>query len=218
MTEQILLIDDDASLRRVTEFNLEKEGYRVLTAANGAEGIASFKRYRPALVITDVKMPEIDGYEVLNQVLELEPETLVVMVTAFSSIELAVTAMKNGAYDYVTKPFSRDQLNIVVAKALQYRKLQRENSNLKETLGGNSGPQQIIGTSRAMQQVMQRVARVAPTNASVLINGESGTGKEVIAKALNRRELCSDPPKSDRKRAVRTHQGFIYRRDQGPQR
>lgn len=185
MTEQILLIDDDASLRRVTEFNLDKEGYRVLTAADGAEGIALFKKYRPALVITDVKMPEIDGYEVLNQVLELEPETLVVMITAFSSIELAVTAMKNGAYDYVTKPFSRDHLNIVVAKALQYRKLKRENSNLKEAMG-DSGPQQVIGTSRAMQQVMQRVAKVAPTNASVLINGESGTGKEVIAKALHR--------------------------------
>lgn len=193
MTEPILLIDDDVSLRRVTEFNLDKEGYRVLTAANGAEGIALFKRYRPALVITDVKMPEIDGYEVLKQVLELEPETLVVMITAFSSIELAVTAMKNGAYDYVTKPFSRDQLAIVVAKALQYRKLRRENSNLKEAMV-DSGPQQVIGASPAMQQVMQRVVRVAPTNASVLINGESGTGKEVIAKALHQGSERSDGP------------------------
>lgn len=189
MSEQILLIDDDVSLRRVTEFNLEKAGYRVLTAADGEEGVALFKRYRPSLVITDVQMPTIDGYQVLQQVLELEPQTLVIIITAFSSVEQAVEAIKQGAYNYLTKPFSRDQLNLTVAKAFEYRKLQRENRQLKDVLADTDNRLQIIGKAPAMQQLMDRVERVAASNASVLLSGESGTGKEVVAKALHR---CSE--------------------------
>ncbi|WP_303720557.1 sigma-54 dependent transcriptional regulator [Malonomonas rubra] len=194
MSEQILLIDDDASLRRVTEFNLQQAGYHVLAAANGAEGLALFKRYRPALVITDVQMPEMDGYQVLRQVLELEPQTLVIIITAYSSVEQAVGAIKDGAYDYVTKPFSRDQLTLAVAKAFEYRKLWRENIQLRDVLSGNFDRKQIIGQSRSMQQLLERVERVAATQASVLISGESGTGKEVIAKALHQgSERCDGP-------------------------
>ena len=186
MPEQILLIDDDVSLRRVTEFNLEKAGYRVLTAVDGEEGLALFRRHRPALVITDVQMPGIDGYQVLQQVLELEPQALVIIVTAFSSVEQAVEAIKQGAYNYLTKPFSRDQLNIAVAKAFEYRKLRRENLQLRGVLADSDSRSQIIGQSPAMQQLLDRVERVAVSNASVLLSGESGTGKEVIAKALHR--------------------------------
>lgn len=194
MAEQILLIDDDVSLRRVTEFNLQEAGYQVLTAANGAEGVELFKRHRPALVITDVQMPEMDGYQVLQQVLELEPLTLVIIVTAFSSVEQAVVAIKDGAYDYVTKPFSRDQLTLSVAKAFEYRRLRLENTQLKDVLASKLDRQQIIGKSRVMQQLMQRVERVAASQASVLICGESGTGKEVIAKALHRGSERSGGP------------------------
>jgi len=194
MTEQILLIDDDVSLRRVTEFNLQEAGYKVLTAADGTEGLALFRRYRPALVITDVQMPEMDGYQVLQQVLELEPQTLVIIITAFSSVEQAVGAIKDGAYDYVTKPFSRDQLNMAVAKALEFRALRRENLQLKDALEHKPGNQQIIGQSRAMHQLMERVEKVAASQASVLISGESGTGKEVIAKALHRGSERSSGP------------------------
>ncbi len=194
MAEQILLIDDDVSLRRVTEFNLQESGYKVLTAANGADGVALFKRYRPALVITDVQMPEMDGYQVLQQVLALEPQTLVIIVTAFSSVEQAVGAIKDGAYDYVTKPFSRDQLTLAVAKAFEYRRLRRENTQLKDVLASGLDRQQIIGESRAMQQLLQRVERVAASQASVLISGESGTGKEVIANALHQGSERSDGP------------------------
>ncbi len=194
MAEQILLIDDDVSLRRVTEFNLEKAGYRVLTAADGEEGLAVFKRYRPSLVITDVQMPSMDGYQVLQQVLELEPQTLVIIVTAFSSVEQAVAAIKQGAHNYLTKPFSRDQLNIAVAKAFEYRKLQQENRQLKDVLAATDNRSQIIGRSPVMLQLMSRVERVAASSASVLISGESGTGKEVIAKALHRRSERSGGP------------------------
>ncbi|HEY5674370.1 MAG TPA: sigma-54 dependent transcriptional regulator [Malonomonas sp.] len=185
MAKQILLIDDDVSLRRVTEFNLQEAGYDVLTAADGSEGLALFKRHRPTLVITDVQMPGISGYEVLEQILQLEPQTLVIIVTAFSSVEKAVTAMKSGAYDYLTKPFSRDQLSLTVSKAFAFGNLRRENIRLKDALSGQSSNNQIVGQSKSMQNLLLRVAKVAASQASVLISGESGTGKEVIAKALH---------------------------------
>ena len=194
MADEILLIDDDVSLRRVTEFNLQQAGYRVIVAANGSEGLELFRRHRPPLVVTDVQMPEMDGYQVLQAVLELEPQTLVIIITAFSSVEQAVEAIKQGAYDYVTKPFSRDQLNLTIAKAFSYGKLQRENTQLKDELAGQLEGQQIIGESTPMQQLLQRVERVAVSQASVLISGESGTGKEVIAKALHRGSERKDGP------------------------
>ncbi len=194
MAKQILLIDDDVSLRRVTEFNLQEAGYQVVTAANGIDGVELFKRHRPAMVISDVQMPEMDGYQVLQEVLELEPQTLVIIITAFSSVEKAVAAMKSGAHDYLTKPFSRDQLSLAVAKAFEFRKLRQENTQLKDALAGKLDRQQIIGRSRAMQQLLQRVERVAVSQASVLISGESGTGKEVIAKALHQGSERRDGP------------------------
>jgi len=186
MAQQILLIDDDASLRRVTEFNLQEAGYHVLTASDGSEGLTLFKRYRPSLVITDVQMPGMSGYEVLDAVLSLEPQTLVIIVTAFSTVAQAVEAMKVGAYDYLAKPFSRDQLSLTVAKAFEFRNLQQENSQLKDVLSGHLDREQIIGESNAMKQLLERVEKVASSQAFALISGESGTGKEVIAKALHR--------------------------------
>lgn len=186
MARQILLIDDDVSLRRVTEFNLQEAGYHVLTANDGAAGLTLFKRYHPELVITDVQMPGMNGYEVLAAVLKLEPQTLVIIVTAFSTVAQAVDAMKVGAYDYLAKPFSRDQLSLTVAKAFEYSNLRQENSQLKEALSKGVDAEQIIGQSKEMRQLLQRVEKVAASQASVLISGESGTGKEVIAKALHR--------------------------------
>lgn len=194
MARQILLIDDDASLRRVTEFNLQEAGYHVLTARDGAAGLTLFKRHRPELVITDVQMPGMDGYEVLAAVLDLEPQTLVIIVTAFSTVAQAVDAMKVGAYDYLAKPFSRDQLSLTVAKAFEYRNLRQENTQLKAALSENADSEQIIGQSKGMQLLLQRVEKVAASQASVLICGESGTGKEVIAKALHRGSERSKGP------------------------
>ncbi|MEA3361833.1 MAG: sigma-54 dependent transcriptional regulator [Thermodesulfobacteriota bacterium] len=194
MAQQILLIDDDASLRRVTEFNLQEAGYHVVTANDGTEGLTLFKRYRPPLVITDVQMPGMSGYDVLEAVLSLDPQTLVIIVTAFSTVAQAVDAMKVGAYDYLAKPFSRDQLSLTVAKAFEYRNLRQENSQLKAALSENADSEQIIGQSARMQQLLQRVEKVAASQASVLISGESGTGKEVIAKALHRGSERSKEP------------------------
>lgn len=194
MAQKVLVIDDDVSLRRVMEFNLEESGYEVLTAGNGDEGLSLFKRYRPEMVITDVQMPGMSGYEVLEKLLELEPRTLVIIVTAFSTVEQAVEAMKVGAYDYLAKPFGRDQLIMTVAKAFKFRHLSQENLQLKEELAGPDKSGQVIAEAPAMKVLMERVTKVAASEASVLISGESGTGKEVIAKALHRGSMRHKEP------------------------
>lgn len=185
MAQKILVIDDDVSLRRVMEFNLEQAGYQVLTAGNGEKGLELFRRHRPEMVITDVQMPGISGYEVLERLIELEPQTLVIIVTAFSTVEQAVDAMKVGAYDYLAKPFGRDQLTLTVAKAFEFRKLNQENKQLKEELAGSVQRHHIVAEAPAMKKLMERVSKVAASDVSVMISGESGTGKEVIAKALH---------------------------------
>lgn len=185
MAQKILVIDDDVSLRRVMEFNLEQAGYQVLTAGSGEKGLELFRRHRPEMVITDVQMPGISGYEVLERLIELEPQTLVIIVTAFSTVEQAVDAMKVGAYDYLAKPFGRDQLTLTVAKAFEFRKLNQENKQLKEELAGSVQRHHIVAEAPAMKKLMERVSKVAASDVSVMISGESGTGKEVIAKALH---------------------------------
>ncbi len=194
MARKILVIDDDVSLRRVMEFNLGEAGYDVLTAGDGEDGLALFRRHRPEMVITDVQMPGMSGYEVLEQLLEIEPRTLVIIVTAFSTVEQAVEAMKVGAYDYLAKPFGRDQLIMTVAKAFEVKKLRQENLQLKEELSGNDRSSQIIADAPRMKVLMDRVRKVAASEASVLISGESGTGKEVIAKALHHGSARSKEP------------------------
>ncbi|HKJ04949.1 MAG TPA: sigma-54 dependent transcriptional regulator [Geopsychrobacteraceae bacterium] len=195
MAEKVLLIDDDVSLRRVVEFTLQEAGYQVLTATNGEDGLRIFRQSRPALVITDVQMPGISGYQVLEQVVQSDPQALVIIVTAFSTVEQAVGAMKSGAYDYLTKPFSRDQLRVTVSKAFEFRGLKQENVRLKDALAEkNSDADQIIGKSPRMLQLMERVERVAASQASVLLTGESGTGKEVIARALHQGSQRTDGP------------------------
>lgn len=193
MKKQILVIDDDVSLRRVVEFTLEQAGYEVFSAGTGDEGLALFQRHRPPLVITDVQMPGMGGYEVLEKIKALDADTLVMMITAFSSVENAVEAIKLGAYDYVTKPFSRDQLVLAVAKAFEYRGLRRENLQLKTALA-DKGEFEIIGDSAPMKRLLQRVEKVAASQVSVLLSGESGTGKEVIARALHRGSECAAGP------------------------
>ena len=181
----ILIIDDDASLRRVLEYNLQEAGYAVATASSGEEGLAMFEDVAPVLVITDMKMPGMDGMQVLKAAKERSPETLVIMITAFGTVDIAVEAMKSGAYDYITKPFNRDELRITVAKALQFSGLTHENKRLKSVLADRSDFRSMVGSSAAMEKVFQVVAKVADTEASVLITGESGTGKELVARSIH---------------------------------
>jgi len=192
--QTVLLIDDDDSLRRVTEYTLHEAGYRVLTAANGEEGLRLFALEKPPVVITDIQMPGLSGYEVLKRIKAEEPETLVIVITAFGSVEKAVEAMKLGAYDYLTKPFSRDELRLTVGKALSYRGLQQENLRLKEELSDRVDFAHLVGISDGMQQVFDMVRRVAASEATVLVTGESGTGKELIARAIHHGSERHDAP------------------------
>lgn len=185
MAAKILIIDDDTSLRRVLEYNLQEEGYEVVTAADGEAGLARFAECSPALVVTDLKMPGISGFQVLATIKERSPATLVIVITAFGAIDTAIEAMKLGAYDYITKPFNRDQLKLVVKKALELQGLSEENRLLKEELTERAEFRNIIGISRGMEQVFAIVRKVADTEATVLITGESGTGKELVAKSIH---------------------------------
>ncbi len=194
MKPKILVIDDDTSLRRVLEYNLQEAGYDVTPAASGEEGIRLFAEVAPALVITDMKMPGMDGMQVLKAIKERSPETLVIMITAFGTVDVAVEAMKSGAYDYITKPFNRDELRLTVAKAFQLRGLTTENRRLKEELSDKTDFRTIIGSSVGMEKVFEIVRKVADTDASVLITGESGTGKELVARSIHRNSSRCDAP------------------------
>jgi two-component system NtrC family response regulator len=185
MSYKILIIDDDTSLRRVLEYNLQEEGYGVVAAANGGEGLACFDDLQPDLVITDLKMPGVSGFQVLKIIREKAPGLPVIVITAFGAVETAVEAMKLGAYDYITKPFNRDALRLTVRKALEMRGLSEENRRLRAELTDRAEFRNIIGVSRAMEQVFAVVRKVADTDATVLITGESGTGKELVAKAIH---------------------------------
>jgi two-component system NtrC family response regulator len=182
---KILVIDDDTSLRRVLEYNLQEEGYEVLSSASGEEGLNLFGQFNPDLVITDMKMAGMDGLMVLKSVRERSPDTLVIIITAFGTVDVAVKAMKAGAYDYITKPFNRDALKLTVRKALQFSGLFRENRRLKSELSDRADFRTIVGSSKEMERVFEMIRRVADTEASVLITGESGTGKELVARAIH---------------------------------
>jgi len=190
----VLILDDDDSLRRVVEFTLEEAGYKVFAAADAEAGLKVFARERPPLVITDIQMPGMSGYDVLKRIKDESPETLVIIITAFGTVDQAVKAMKEGAYDYITKPFSRDALRMTVAKALSYRGLREENRHLRRRLGEQVDFEHLIGISEKMQDVFTMVRRVAPSDATVLISGESGTGKELIARAIHNGSDRRDRP------------------------
>ena len=183
--ETVLVIDDDTSLRRVMEFTLHEAGHKVVTAEDGESGLEVFRSVNPSVVITDIQMPGLSGYDVLKQIKSEDADCLVIMITAFGTVEQAVNAMKDGAFDYITKPFSNDELTLVVERALAYRGLQEENVRLKQQLDDQVNFEHLVGISDAMQQVFAMVRRVAASEATVLIGGESGTGKELIAKAIH---------------------------------
>jgi two-component system NtrC family response regulator len=181
----ILLIDDDDSLRRVVEYNLREEGYDVVTAAAGAEGLQLFQNRPVDLVLTDVRMPEMDGVDVLARLKAVQSDIPVVMLTAHGTITSAVEAMKLGAFDYLTKPFDRDRLKAVVRKALDMAALASENRQLRQVIAERFSFASMIAGSRAMRAVTDTASRVAQADTTVLLEGESGTGKELLAKAIH---------------------------------
>ena len=181
----ILIADDDESLRRIIEYNLSNKGYRIFLADDGEEALNIFKSEDVDIVITDIKMEKVDGLELLEEIKRLKSNALVIMITAHGSIETAVRAMKLGAYDYITKPFDRDELQIMVEKALSLQSLMSENIRLRQELADRFSLDNIIGASSKMKRIYDMVARVAKSDSTVLLQGESGTGKELIARAIH---------------------------------
>ena len=182
---KILIVDDDASIRKVIGFILEESGYTVRSEQSGADALRTIESDRPDLVLTDIKMPGMDGIALLKEIKTLDGSIPVIILTAFGTVETAVEAMKIGATDYLTKPISRDELTLTVEKTLRMQHLENENASLKQSLQERFNFANILGLSPAMQNVFDAVRKVAGTDASVLITGESGTGKELIAKAIH---------------------------------
>ncbi|KKM62124.1 hypothetical protein LCGC14_1524840 [marine sediment metagenome] len=190
----ILIADDDENLRRIIEYNLSNKGYRVLLASNGEEALDIFKNDDVDIAVTDIKMEKIDGIELLEEIKKLKSNALVIMITAHGSIETAVKAMKLGAHDYITKPFDRDELQIVIEKALNLQSLMVENIRLRQELTDRFSLNNVIGVSSKMKKIYDLVARVAKSDSTVLLQGESGTGKELIARAIHFNSSRAEKP------------------------
>lgn len=189
---KILVIDDEEHMCWALEKGLRQEGYQVLTATRSKQGLELLRKEIPSLVILDLKMPEMDGLEVLVKAKDLMPKLPVIMITAHGTIDTAIEAMKLGAADYITKPFDLDELKLVVRQALMVSRLQEEVTFLRSELSKKYG--RIVGNSQAIQDVCTLVEKVADSNATVLITGESGTGKEVTALSIHQLSSRRDKP------------------------
>jgi nitrogen regulation protein NR(I) len=190
--KQVLIVDDEPNLRKILSAQLSRDGYDVLTAEDGEQGLAYLRDHHIDLVITDLKMPKVDGMTLLRRALQEDPDLPVVMITAHGTVDTAVEALKIGAFDYLTKPFDKDEVRQIVAKALKTRQLAgAEASGSQRAPGARFG---IIGTSTGIADLYAILERVADTPTTVLITGESGTGKELVARALHDHSSRKDKP------------------------
>src|SRR3990172_2860369 len=185
MTERILIVDDDASFRRVVEFTLQEEGYETAALGDAEEALQAFLEAEFSLVVTDMLMPRLTGLDLLTRMHAVAPEVPVVVVTAHAELENAVQAMREGAFDYLQKPVNRDELKIVVRRALDVAKLKNENRELRQVVSERLCFENMIGVSKAIQKIFATAAQAARFDSTVLILGESGTGKELLAKAIH---------------------------------
>jgi DNA-binding NtrC family response regulator len=185
MPVRILFADDDASLRKVIDFKLKKRGYQVTSVADGSQALAELESERFDLLLSDMKMPGLNGIELLEQARRVQPDLQVILITAYATISQAVEAVKLGAYDYLTKPFEDEELFVAIEKALKFRKLEDENKSLRQQLAEKKQFDKVVGSSRPFREILTLVDKIAPTEATVLISGESGTGKEVIARLIH---------------------------------
>lgn len=181
----IHLIDDEPIIHDVLGQLLESEGYRVEISTSGEEALRKFEEQKFDLVLLDLFMPGMDGLEVLKQLKKIDPAAMVIIITAYASVESALTAIKMGAYDYIQKPFKNDELLMTVRRALEHRILQEENIRLRHELKKKFSFANIIGKSPSMLNVFELIKAAAPTRSTILIQGESGTGKELVARAIH---------------------------------
>ncbi|MBD1400505.1 sigma-54-dependent transcriptional regulator [Pelovirga terrestris] len=193
MSDNILVVDDDDSLRRMMEYTLQQAGYKVRVAGDGDEALAAVRKEPPRLIVTDLKMERMGGFELLTHVRQDYPEILVVMVTAFGSVESAVEAMQLGAHDYLVKPFSREALCLAVQRALSYGGLQRENKELRKKIAQGESFE-LITAAPVMQNLIATLDRVATSDVPVLLTGESGSGKELLARRVHEKSARAGQP------------------------
>ncbi len=190
----ILIVEDEAKMRRLLELNLSEEGMATFSAGDAEEGLKILGRESIDLILTDFKLPGMNGLEFLKAIRKINVEVPVILMTAYGSVEAAVEAMRNGASNYVMKPFPLEEITLVIRKELDVRKLVVENRNLREELGKRYDYPNIVSKSARMQEVLAAVERVAPTNSTVLIGGESGVGKELIARAIHQHSKRAGGP------------------------
>jgi len=181
----LLIVDDELIVRDSLGKWFREEGYDVTVAESAQEALAKMAAQRFDLALVDIKMPGTDGVELQRRIHEIDPEMIVIIMTGYASVETAVTALKNGAYDYVTKPFDPDDIAHTIHNALAHRRSERENARLRETVVAMAQPKEFVGQSSAMMRVFEAIQTVGPTEATVLIKGESGTGKELCARAIH---------------------------------
>jgi len=182
---KILIVDDEKTIRDSSKLILDEEGYETELAADGQEALEKIKETDFDIVITDIKMPRLDGIQLLEEVSKISPDTFVIIMTAYASVETAIEALRRGAQDYILKPIEFDDLIIRVKHLIDYSKLSFENKALRRRVSPEGSFQNLIGKSDAMKKVFSLIEHVAPTNSNVLIFGKSGTGKELVAKAIH---------------------------------
>ncbi len=181
----ILIVDDELIVRDSLGKWFREEGYEVGTADSAREALALLAQQTWDVALVDIKMPDVDGIELQSRFREIKPDLIVIIMTGYASVETSVAALKNGAYDYVVKPFDPEEIAHTVHNALAHRQVEQENVRLRETVAETTRPQELIGRSAAMKRVFDAIETVGPTEATALILGESGTGKELVARAIH---------------------------------
>ncbi|MDM8554873.1 sigma-54 dependent transcriptional regulator [Desulfococcaceae bacterium HSG7] len=192
--DTILIVDDEKNYPLVLSAVLEEEGYETLTANSGHEALEILKNSDVDLVLTDMKMPVMDGVELLERIKAREPDLPVIMMTAHGTVERAVEAIQKGAYNYILKPFDNERLNFYIRRALEMFRIVKDNRNLRRAIESKYKFGNIIGKSKAMRDVFDLIVKIAPASATVLIEGESGTGKELVAKSIHYNSSRRDKP------------------------
>jgi DNA-binding NtrC family response regulator len=192
--DKILIVDDDKDMRDILSNLISSDGYKAITASNGRKALIETRAHSPDLVLLDIRLPEIDGLKVLEEIKKMDKDIPIIMLTAYEDVKSAVQAMKSGAFDYITKPFDNEEMALNIKRALQTRYLYREVENLRRRLEEKTDRARFMGESPRIKQVLNQVKLIAPTNMTVIIQGESGTGKELIARMIHEESLRHDKP------------------------